>query len=451
MRLMPQSLRGRLLLVATLATGAALIVAAVAIGHVLERFVIAGVDQRLDGSLGLMASTVRSDGSIDAERLKALQPGFAPDTGWNWRIDTPRAHRGSIGADQFTGPLLPPRDPEYRRRDRDAADTARPMPLDGQLSDRTRFHARRMTVPTSAGQAVLLASAPRDLVERPIRGALAPLLGTLAILGIALTLATLAQLHFGLEPLDRLRRTLATVRAGQDARVPDDQPRELQPLTRELNALLDQNAAQLANARGHVANLAHGLKTPLASLALELRQAGRDPDGALAAQVARIDRAIRHHLGRARADSAGSARPRIALAPAIDGLVAALSRIHADRPVVATTAIASDLAVAVDRQDLDELLGNLLDNGWRFAATRIAIDAMARDGVVRITITDDGPGIPPDLRAAAMQPGRRLDEAGDGHGFGLSIARELAELHGGTVSLTDAPRGGLVATVELPE
>ncbi|WP_240047593.1 sensor histidine kinase [Sphingomonas panacisoli] len=448
---MPQSLRGRLLLVATFATGAALIVAAFAIGHVLERFVIAGIDQRLDASLGLMASTVRGDGSIDEERLTALQPGFAPDSGWNWRIDTPRAHRGSIDADQFTGPLLPPREPERRHRGRDEGETARPTPLDGQLSDRTRFHARRMTVPTSAGPAVLLASAPRDLVERPIRGALTPLLGTLAILGAVLALATLIQLHIGLKPLDRLRRTLAAVRSGQDVRVPDDQPRELLPLTRELNALLDQNAAQLANARGHVANLAHGLKTPLASLALELREGGRDPDGTLAAHVARIDGAIRHHLGRARADSAGGARPRVPLAPAIEGLVAALSRIHADRPVTATVSVAPDLSVGIDPHDLDELLGNLLDNGWRFAATRIAIDAAAQGGIVRIAIADDGPGIPADRRDAAMQPGRRLDEVSDGHGFGLSIARELAELHGGRLILAEAAGGGLIATVELPD
>ena len=450
MRLMPQSLRGRLSLMATLATGAALIVAAFAIGHVLERFVIAGVDQRLDASLGLMASTVRGDGTIDTERLAALQPGFAPDTGWNWRIDTPRAHRGSIVAGQFADPLLPLREPPDRRGDRDGPGTARPMPLDGQLSDRSRFHARRMTVPTSAGQAVLMASAPRDLVERPIRGALMPLLGTLAVLGLVLTLATLIQLHIGLKPLDRLRRTLAAVRAGRDARVSDDQPRELQPLVRELNALLDQNAAQLANARGHVANLAHGLKTPLASLALELRADGRDPDGALAAQVARIDQAIRHHLGRARADSAGGTRSRTALAPVIEGLVVALSRIHADRPVAATVTVAADLAVAVDRQDLDELIGNLLDNAWRFATSRVSVDATAQGKTIRITITDDGPGIPAALRDAAMEPGRRLDEAGDGHGFGLSIARELAELHGGELVLAEAAGGGLGATVELP-
>jgi len=450
MRLMPQSLRGRLLFIAALATGAALVVAALAIGHVLERFVIAGIDQRLDASLGLMASTVRGDGTIDEGRLTALQPGFAPDAGWYWRIDTPRAHRGSIDADQFTGPLLPP-DPEHLRPDHGPPGTIRPTPLDGQLTDRARFHARRMTVPTSAGPATVLASAPRDLVERPIRGALMPLLGTLAILGLALALATLVQLHIGLRPLDRLRRALAAVRSGQDARVPDDQPRELQPLTRELNALLDQNAAQLANARNHVANLAHGLKTPLASLSLELREGGRDPDGTLAAQVQRIDRAIRHHLGRARADSTGSARPRVALAPAIEGLVAALARIHADRPVTATRSVPADLTVAIDSHDLDELLGNLLDNAWRFAVTRVAIEAGAQGGAVRIAIADDGPGIPAALREAAMQPGRRLDETGDGHGFGLSIARELAEWQGGKLILAEAPGGGLVATVDLPD
>lgn len=453
MKLMPRSLYGRLLALSVISTIGALVFAAFAIGAVLERFVIQGLDRQLDGQVALLATAVRPDGSIDHSRLRSPAPYDDPQSGWGWQIETPTGASSSPGAaadgQKLPSIPLPARRP-IRPFDRTDPDS-RPQPVDWNDRRYGDHHARVLTIATSTGPVHIFASAPRSIVGRPIRAAMTPLLGSLAALGFALALATLVQLRLGLRPLARLGESLAAVRTGRAEHVPADQPRELQPLTRELNALLDQNAAQLANARGHVANLAHGLKTPLASLALDLREGGRDPDGKLAAHVARIDRAIRHHLGRARADSAGGARPRIALAPVIEGLVAALARIHADRPVAARVDIAPDLTVAVDPHDLDEMLGNLLDNAWRFTTSRVAVDAAAQGGTVRITIADNGPGIPADRRDAAMQPGRRLDEAGDGHGFGLSIARELAELHGGRLLLAEASNGGLSATVELPD
>ena len=248
-----------------------------------------------------------------------------------------------------------------------------------------------------------------------------------------------------------MRESLAAIRAGKAKALPENQPSELAPLATEINALLAENAAALANARGHVANLAHGLKTPLATLALALPP--HDPDGLLREQVERIDRAVRHHLGRARAATPGGAmRMATPLGPVLADLTNALGRIHADRGVTASVEIAPDLTVAVDRQDLDELIGNLLDNAWRWAAHRITVTAHpATDArFVRLTIADDGKGIPPEARAAALAAGQRLDERGDGHGFGLSIAQELATLYGGTLTLESAPLGGLAAIVTLP-
>lgn len=454
MRVMPRSLYGRLLLLSAIATGFALIVAAFAIGRVLERFVIHGIDDRLDSSIALMASTVRPDGSVDRTRVAALEPAFAPGPGWHWRIDAPGDHLGSIGEPQLQERHHPPAlpgSPAAGRRDPRPDSDRSTTPFDGQLGDGTPFHGRRLTIPTAAGNATLVASAPRALVERPIGQAIVPLLLTLAILGVLLALAAVIQLRIGLRPLTRLRGAIGDVRDGRASRVPDDQPAELAPLVTELNALIGQNAAALANARGHVANLAHGLKTPLATLSLGLRDPGADPDGALSAEVARIDRAIRHHLGRARADAAGaSGRVSTAIAPALRGLTDALARIHADRRVEVSVDVAPDLTAIIDPQDLDELLGNLLDNGWRWAAARIAVTASSEGRSVTIRIDDDGPGIPPDARLTALAAGQRLDERGDGHGFGLSIARELAELHGGSIDLQQSAWGGLAVSVTLP-
>lgn len=450
---MPRSLFGRLAALAAIATIAALAFAALAIGAVLERFVMQGLDQRLDAQVALLATAIGPDGKVDRGRIVSPAPFGRAGSGWGWRIDAPAGTIASADLPRIDEPRVdqpPPPEPDGHRRRRH--DEGEPYPLDWRDATGADRHARSLTVQTSAGPVRIAASAPREIVERPLRAAMAPLLGSLALLGIALATATLVQLRLGLRPLGALRQSLAAVRAGRADAVPADQPAELRPLAEELNALLAENAAALANARGHVANLAHGLKTPLAALALGLRGRDCDPDGMMAAEVERMDRSIRHHLGRARADSSGgAARRRTPLEPAIDGIADALGRIHADRAIAFSRSVSPGLALAIDPQDLDELLGNLLDNAWRWATGRIALTAgPGPDGRAHITIEDDGPGIPAGDRAEALRPGRRLDESGDGHGFGLSIVRELAELHRGTLALDAAPGGGLRATIGLP-
>nr|WP_277923338.1 HAMP domain-containing sensor histidine kinase [Sphingomonas sp. CARO-RG-8B-R24-01] len=456
--LLPRSLYGRLLVTALVATLAALAFAALTIGAVLDRFVMQGLDDRLDSQIAILAQAVGPDGRIDRSRLILAAPYDDPANGWGWRVDAGGKTIASpappnIDAMHAPWTALPPPPPPgenpdaLRPADRHP-DRARALDWrDGN----GRRHARSLTLATPAGEVRITASAPRAIVDRPLRAAMAPLLGSLLLLGLALGAATLVQLRVGLAPLGRMRAGLAAVRTGRATAIPEDQPRELAPLASEINALLGENAAALANARGHVANLAHGLKTPLATLALSVRP--HDPDGTLGAQIARIDQAVRHHLGRARAATPGVAsRVATSLSDVVADLAAALARIHAERGITADVAINPELAVAVDRQDLDELIGNLLDNGWRWAAARIVVRATqgADDRFVVLTIEDDGPGIPEATRTAALSAGQRLDERGDGHGFGLSIATELANLYGGTLTLDTATIGGLAVHVTLP-
>lgn len=485
MTLLPRSLYGRLLVTALIATLAALAFAAVTIGAVLDRFVVQGLDDRLDAQIAVLEQAVRPDGTIDRARLVLAAPYDNPAGGWGWRIDSPGRIIASPAAPEIAAlqasapqnpppptppleptpassaaspsiapppppPTAPPDGPHGRGdgphgRDRDGMQA-----LDWNGQDGMR-HARSLMLATPAGPVRITASAPRAIVDRPLRAAMAPLLGSLLLLGVALAAATLIQLRIGLRPLTAMRSGLAAIRAGAARTLSEDQPSELAPLAQEINALLAENATALANARSHVANLAHGLKTPLATLALALP--AHDPDGALAAQVARIDQAVRHHLGRARAATPGSgSRFATPLAPVVADLTTALSRIHAERGVTASATIDPALGVAVDRQDLDELIGNLLDNAWRFAATRIVISAAAAPDsrFIRLSIADDGSGIAPEARTSALAAGQRLDERGDGHGFGLSIAYELATLYGGTLVLDSAVLGGLDAIVTLP-
>jgi signal transduction histidine kinase len=441
MRLVPRSLFGRLLGLATLATLAALLLASVAIGHVLERFVMRGFDDRLDAQTTVLARAVDARGRLDPARAINL-PGFdQPGSGWVWQV------RGADGRAWRNSPDAPPAPPVGLPPEHDPM---RPHPGEGRGASGEPLHFRTLTLARAGGPVTIAASGPRRVVEAPLREAMVPLLGSLALLGMGLAAATLIQVRVGLRPLRTLQAALGDVIAGRHRHVPTDLPVELAPLASELNTLIDQNAEGLAHARRHVANLAHGLKTPLAALGLEL--ADRDPDGRLAAMLADIDRRVSHHLRRARAAMPGApGRAATPLAPAIGDLVSVLQRVHADRAIAVERVVPAGTTVGVDAQDLDEMIGNLLDNAWRHAAHAIRIDAVIDSGKVAITIDDDGAGLDATQRAEALVPGRRLDEAGPGHGFGLPITQELAELNGGGLLLDGSPTlGGLRAVLTLP-
>ncbi len=433
MRLIPRSIHGRMLGLSLLATLAALLVAGAAIAGVLQRFVTQGLDQRLDAELSLLAGAVDGDGRIDRVRLTRLRGVLDAGPGWQWQISGPAQTVSSAELPALRTPGPAPRDALRGEGE------ARPQPLEGQDG----IHARRISIATDAGPVVLTAAAPRDVVARPIQAAVVPLLATLGILGILLGIATLVQLRIGLRPLRALRDGVAAMRRGA-AGVSEAQPDELRPLAIELNALARDNASALATARASAANLAHALKTPVATLALTVRD-----DPAQAAQLARIDATIRHHLARAR-NIAGGHASSTALAPAIADLVSTIRRLRMERGVVIDAAIDSELHVAVDAADLDELAGNLIDNAARHAGTRVRVSATVDQGMIRLSVVDDGPGIALADRQRATDAGVRLDEREDGHGFGLAIARELAALYGGVLVLDDAAGGGLSASVTLP-
>ena len=164
-----------------------------------------------------------------------------------------------------------------------------------------------------------------------------------------------------------------------------------------------------------------------------------------------MDRRIRHHLARARAAVLGGATPhRHPLAPRIADHTAAFAKIYADKAVACRVSVAPDVAVACDSQDLDEMVGNLLDNAFKWCRSTVQVSAAAEPGAVRLAVEDDGPGVAADQLAAILKPGQRLDEQVSGDGFGLAIVQELTELYGGAVTLSPSPLGGLHVTLTLP-
>lgn len=446
MRLLPTSLFGRMLVLSLLASLAALIIAGVAISRVLERFVTSGIDARLSDRLVALESAVRPDGMLDRAQLGRLTARIAPNE--PWRIELPGSTVSGGGeVIQIAEPHR--RRPPPRPAD-DPAGLAHPdrprddaLPFEGRVARGERIHGLTTTITTSAGEARVLVAVPRDEIDRPVLAALAPLGASLVILGFALGGAALLQLRLGLRPLRTLQRAVEDIRHGRATRVPEEVPDELAPLARELNALALDNAAALDSARASAANLAHALKTPIATLGLQL--AG---DAAAQVQLARIDVTLRHHLGRARI-AVTDRRATTMLGPALADLTDTIAALHAGR-VTILLEVDQGLAVAMAAQDLDELAGNLIDNAARYATHQVAVTAAAADRRVLLTVADDGPGIPAEERARVTAPGVRLDERSGGHGFGLAIVREIAELHGGTLTLDDAPAGGLRARVSLP-
>ena len=429
---LPRSIHGRMLALSVATTLVALPVAGFSIGHVLERFVTHGVDERLADRLRLLGAVVREDGSIDRALLARPGVDAAFGRGGVWTIDAPG---GALGSAMLPIAEPAPRGPRPPGR-------AEGMPFDTELADGTRMHGLMVVRDSAAGPVRLGVAVPRREIEQPLRGAMLPLLATLAIVGLVLAVATLVQLRLGLRPLRTLRDRVAAVRAGTAADVPEDQPEELRPLAVELNALVRDNDAALAAARASAANLAHALKTPVATLALDL---GDDPRRA---QVARIDATIRHHLSRARGGTVDR-RAATALKPAVEALVGVVRALHRSGGV-AVEANVVDVTVAVDAADLDELAGNLIDNAARHARSSVRVEAVRAGAMVRLSVADGGPGIPAADRARATDPGVRLDERGDGHGFGLAIVRDLAALYGGRLELGEADGGGLIAAVTLP-
>jgi signal transduction histidine kinase len=259
----------------------------------------------------------------------------------------------------------------------------------------------------------------------------------------------------GLSPISNLRERLADVHHGRERHMRGEYPSEVEPLIADLNALLDARDASVARAQAKAGDLAHGLKTPLAVLnheAEQVRAAGHEALAAtISAEIQRMQKQIDYHLAQARAAASGAtsgARTEVALS--VDGLVRTMKRVYADRPLIWSSSVDPAHVAKVERQDLDEMLGNLLDNASKWARSSVRISSELTASGIRVTVDDDGPGLAKDLRESVLARGVRADEGAPGSGLGLAIVRDLAGVYGGSVALSDSSLGGLRAGLTLP-
>jgi signal transduction histidine kinase len=287
------------------------------------------------------------------------------------------------------------------------------------------------------------------------------LISGLMFLGFATAIAAgvFVQVRIGLAPVLRMGASVAEVREGRSERVEGRFPVELQGLADELNSLLDHSRDIVERSRTHVGNLAHALKTPIAVLTNESR--GRDDELAqlVARQTEAMSQQVDHHLRRARAAAhAKAVGARTEIAPLVVDLARTLRRIYAHEGVTIETELDPDLVFRGERQDLEDMLGNLIDNACKYSNGFVQI-TMLRDGVedgpgegrrALILIEDDGPGLDEAACAAATERGVRLDEQAPGSGLGLAIVADLARAYEGGLTLDRAEMGGLRARLDLP-
>jgi signal transduction histidine kinase len=274
----------------------------------------------------------------------------------------------------------------------------------------------------------------------------------LGLLGLVLAAATSIQVGLGLRPLDALRRGVVEIRSGRRQYLPAAVPAEVRPLVEEVNALLDAQEREIERSRSRAADLAHGLKTPLAALAADAARLRERGEAAIAQDIEAVGDAMSRHVDRelARARVRGAARHRAGvsteLAPLVRSLVATLSRTPAGQRVRFESRIDENVQVPLDRTDLAEVLGNLLENAARHAATRVVISCVPSAGPT-IFIEDDGEGIPPEQRRRVLERGARLDERGDGAGLGLAIVQDVLGAYGWRLDLANSHSCGLKATI----
>ena len=291
----------------------------------------------------------------------------------------------------------------------------------------------------------------REVIDEQIGVLRRTMLRSFGILGLGLIVLAALQAIYGLWPLRRVRRAIAAIRSGQKSRIEERLPREIAPLTEELNALLAHNETQAEEARRHAGNLAHALKTPLTVITNAATAQSPDLADTVCREATTMRRQVDHHLARARAiGRRSSAHARAPVWPSLEAVERAVSRLYEN----VTVDLAGDkkAAVRVERQDLDEMLGNLIENAAKYGGGRVFVTVCVTGDGVEIEVEDDGRGIPEGERVSIFDRGARLDTGKPGTGLGLAIVRDVAQIYGGSVTLEESEDlGGLLARLKLPK
>lgn len=442
----PQSLQVRLLLGATIAIFFALAAAWVAMTWIFERH----IERRIEADLVREGLQLAAGVSIDADGEPALSRAPAdirfsePASGLYWQVSTPRAKLRSRSLwDQ----------------DLPASDVANSSGWTQRLVDgpydQELLLVERIVRPESGAAGVLLQLGHEQESLRDARAEFgAELALFLALLWLILSAAAWAQVQLGLRPLAHVREQLEILKRNPHERLDAARVPEIEPLTHAINELADARERDLQRARRRAADLAHGLKTPLAALSAQSRRARETGateaadglDRAIAAATAAVESELARSRAAAIRSASGSSRPGAAALKLIESIVGVVERTDFGARLVFDVDVPDDLTIPVAEEDFMELAGALIENAARFARRRVRIGGNSSASAA-VSVEDDGPGIDSEQIAQALTRGGRLDEVGSGHGLGLAIVHELVAATRGEISLLRSDLGGLQVTV----
>ncbi|MEM8798884.1 MAG: ATP-binding protein [Pseudomonadota bacterium] len=442
-----RSLSVRLLILASLYIVAVLVGGGIYISQALEGYVRANFDRTLIQELDVMigATEVSEDGDIRFTRALGDQRFFEPYSGWYWQVNVgnkaPFRSRSLWDfeiVNHFDGTFIEPV----------------VLPSTGPDGQQLRIAIRDIQLPEFSQTSRYFVAGDVAEIRQQVRQFGRILAFALGGLGIGLMVALGTQILFGLRPLRDVRFDLAQVREGSARRLRGRHPAEITPLVDEINGLIAHNEELITRARTHAGNLAHALKTPLAVMGNDI-EAVEDPVARdrCEKQLQLMKRTIDYHLARARA--AGKSRAHVGalkVMPVLKTLCRVMESLFAERGVQFHLTGDDSLAFAGEREDLEEMMGNLMENAGKWARSEVQVRvSTGDDGRLSIVIDDDGSGIPEEERTLVFDRGRRIDETVPGSGLGLAIVADVAELVGGAVTLSKSPLlGGLRACLSLP-
>lgn len=451
------SLATRLFLSATAWVVAVLLITGVALSSVYRSASERAFDRRLNLYLRTLIAEVATPDEPPDHQFQSLgEPLFdLPLSGWYWEVVRTDPDKEDVRASRS---LWDKRLPKLEDRGIELSSSGvRVGYVDGPEGQTLRMAERPVDLGADGKYRVAVAGDATEIFDET-RTFDYYLGGTFAALTIGLLLTTVFQVRFGLAPLKRISDAIADIRSGRAERLEGEFPVEIAPLARETNALIDANREIVERARTHVGNLAHAIKTPLSVIVNEATAHERDVFTAKILEQADVMRnQVAHHLERARLAARLTVIATVVdVAPVIEALRRTMEKIHRDRDIAIDVEASAEVKFRGERQDLEEMAGNLVDNACKWARSRVFIEASVHPAsgvepaMLHIMVDDDGRGLSDDERMQVSRRGQRLDETKPGSGLGLSIVTDLAALYGGKLILASAPIGGLRAELVLP-
>ncbi len=417
-------------------------------GIALDRVLTSSVERSFDNQLeyvltAMIASAeIGNDGEVKMNRPLGDQRFMEPNSGLYWQITGKGAipfPSRSLWDRELKTQAIPNDRAVHFRNSREFRDE----PL--------RIAERSIILPDSDIYWIFMVGQSRDSLDAQIRELRSVLVTSFLLLALGLIILVALQTFYGLWPLRAVRQAIAQMRSGRESRVTEALPDEVMPMVNELNALLDHNEKQAEESRRHAGNLAHALKTPLTVIMNSATAKAGDLDETVIREATTMRRQVDHHLARARAvGRRGHSHSRADVWDSLESVERAVSRLYSH--IRLDMAGDKTLAARVERQDLDEMLGNLIENAAKYGGGSVFVTVEEAGNFVEMLVEDDGKGIPENERERIFDRGARLDTGKPGTGLGLAIVRDVAEIYDGSVSLEESEDlGGLLVRLRLPK